>query len=94
MGEEPDSQPQPGGELKGNPNQGGPKETLTPISRKRSHIEGDEVPQIYNLPKTAHISDFVWPIANINQSEYSKRFNVHIIDTMSMVQQAMTQIEA
>ena len=79
---------------------GDPKEehkneiTLIPISRKRNHIEGDGVPQISKQPRTAFVSDLVWPIMKINQSEYSKRFNVQILDAMSMVQQAMSQIVA
>ena len=56
--------------------------------------EGDGVPQNSKIRRTAFISDLVWPFTKINESEYSKRFNVQILDTLSMVQQVMAQIDA
>ena len=63
------------------------------ISRKRNVTEGDGVPQNSKIRRTAIVSDLVWLIVKINESEYSKRFNVQILDTLSMVQQVMAWID-
>ena len=42
----------------------------------------------------ACVSDLVWPICKIDNSEYSKRFNLQILEAMTIFHQGMARLMA
>ena len=42
----------------------------------------------------ACVSDLVWPICKIDNTEYSKRFNIQILEAMTIFHQGMARLMA
>ena len=46
------------------------------------------------VPQDACVSDLVWPICKIDNSEYSKPFTIQILETMTIFHQGMARLMA
>ena len=64
--------------------------------RKRCSMDTDGKNPHENkrVHRDACVSDLVWPICKINNSEYSKRFNIQILEAMTIFHQGMARLMA
>ena len=64
------------------------------VECKRSLIGDGKSTVIQKVHRDAYISDLTWPMFKINEIEYSKRFNVQILEAMNMFHQGMARLSA
>ena len=50
------------------------------IDGKLTYIDDGKSTKIKKVHRDAYISDLTWPICKINEMEYSKRFNVQMLE--------------
>ena len=52
------------------------------------------VPKLKKVHRDTYISDLTWPICKINEMEYSKRFNVQMLEAINIFNQGMARLLA
>ena len=65
-------------------------------NRKRSSTDtdGKNPHQNKRVHRDACVSDLVWPICKIDNTEYSKRFNIQMLKAMTIFHQGMARLMA
>ena len=64
------------------------------VQSKRSLIDDGKSTVIQKVIRDTYISDLTWPMFKINEIEYSKRFNVQILEAMNIFHQGMARLLA
>ena len=64
--------------------------------RKRCSMDTDDKNPHENnrVHRDACVADLVWPICTIDNSEYSKQFNIQILEAMTIFHQGMARLMA
>ena len=62
--------------------------------RCRTDTDGKNPHENKRVHRDTCVSDLVWPICKIDNSEYSKRFNIQILEAMTIFHQGMARLMA